>query len=291
MILRDQSARRTLGGGRVIDPFPPKRGRAKPERLERLDALVAEDPATALTGLLALSPEGVDLGTFAKACNLSTEAEEGLWRDVAMVRTGTGDGMLGLTGKRHDALRQMLLQSLSDRHSQDPGAKGVASAELRRDLPERLSVALFDAMIHGLVEAGDIAVQSGLLSKAGYRPQMAPEDADLWDKISPQLEAGGPRPPKIAEIAENIGMNAGEVERFLAQAAKLGLVLRVSGNRFFLPDAVLELGKAAEKVASDAPEGRFTVAAFRDETGIGRNLAIEVLEIFRPGGFHRTPWQ
>ena len=39
LILRDQSARRTIAGGKAIDPFAPARGRARPERLEILKAL------------------------------------------------------------------------------------------------------------------------------------------------------------------------------------------------------------------------------------------------------------
>ena len=33
IVIRDQSATRTMGGGTVIDPFSPKRGRARPARL------------------------------------------------------------------------------------------------------------------------------------------------------------------------------------------------------------------------------------------------------------------
>ena len=35
LVLRDQSAQRTIGGGQVIDPFGPSRGRAKPERIAK----------------------------------------------------------------------------------------------------------------------------------------------------------------------------------------------------------------------------------------------------------------
>jgi selenocysteine-specific elongation factor len=38
LILRDQSAQRTLGGGRVLDPFAPDRQRRSPERLAQLRA-------------------------------------------------------------------------------------------------------------------------------------------------------------------------------------------------------------------------------------------------------------
>ncbi|MEX2489928.1 MAG: selenocysteine-specific translation elongation factor, partial [Pseudomonadales bacterium] len=64
IILRDQSAARTLGGGRVIDPFSPKRGRAKPARLAHLQALAKEDIPRAINGLLDVHPEGLYLPTL-----------------------------------------------------------------------------------------------------------------------------------------------------------------------------------------------------------------------------------
>jgi selenocysteine-specific elongation factor len=51
-------------------------------------------------------------------------------------------------------------------------------------------------------------------------------------------------------------------------------VVRVSANRFFLPSAVRQL----EQIAASMEQ--ITAAAFRDRSGIGRNLAIEVLEFF-----------
>ncbi len=49
LILRDQSARRTMAGGSVIDPFAPTRGRSKPARLAAVGAMEDSDPAQALT--------------------------------------------------------------------------------------------------------------------------------------------------------------------------------------------------------------------------------------------------
>ena len=39
LVLRDAGASRTIGGGNVIDPFPPARGRRTPARLAQLAAL------------------------------------------------------------------------------------------------------------------------------------------------------------------------------------------------------------------------------------------------------------
>jgi selenocysteine-specific elongation factor len=40
------------------------------------------------------------------------------------------------------------------------------------------------------------------------------------------------------------------------------------------------LGAVAEQLAADSPDGLFNAAAFRDRSGIGRNLTIELLEYF-----------
>ena len=44
VVIRDQSATRTMGGGTIIDPFSPKRGRARPARLAWLDAIEVRGP-------------------------------------------------------------------------------------------------------------------------------------------------------------------------------------------------------------------------------------------------------
>ena len=44
IVIRDQSATRTMGGGTVIDPFSPKRGRSRPARLAWLDVIEGLGP-------------------------------------------------------------------------------------------------------------------------------------------------------------------------------------------------------------------------------------------------------
>jgi len=60
-VLRDQSARRSIAGGRIVAPFGATRGRAKPERLAALDALAEPNAGTALSRLLAESTEPIHL--------------------------------------------------------------------------------------------------------------------------------------------------------------------------------------------------------------------------------------
>jgi selenocysteine-specific elongation factor len=68
---------------------------------------------------------------------------------------------------------------------------------------------------------------------------------------------------------------------FMRRAAATGFVLQISQTRFLLPDAVQELAGIAETLAT---ESEITAAEFRNKSGIGRNMAIEILEFFDKSG-------
>ena len=68
-----------------------------------------------------------------------------------------------------------------------------------------------------------------------------------------------------------------ETESFFARVAGMGLVVRIARNRYFPPPTLRALAMIGEKLAA---EGCFTATAFRDRSGIGRNLVIQVLEFF-----------
>jgi len=54
-------------------------------------------------------------------------------------------------------------------------------------------------------------------------------------------------------------------------------VYKVTDNRYFLPQTLRDLAVIAEKLAA---EDKLTVAEFRNSSGVGRNLVVELLEYF-----------
>ena len=64
----------------------------------------------------------------------------------------------------------------------------------------------------------------------------------------------------------------------LNRAERLGRVARVADNRFFLPQTLARLAEIAQELADGSPEGSFTAANFKDRSGVGRNLTIQILE-------------
>ena len=87
-VLRDQSAQRTIAGGRVIDPFSPKRGRARPARIAALNALQHQNVSDALRALTGGSETGVLLAPFSVAYNLPGPRLDMLIETLSLRRVG-----------------------------------------------------------------------------------------------------------------------------------------------------------------------------------------------------------
>ncbi|TAK82401.1 MAG: hypothetical protein EPO20_22305 [Betaproteobacteria bacterium] len=130
-IVRDQSERRTLGGGRVIDVFPPARGPARPERLAWLAAMELEDHAAALDALLALSPAGVNLARFAANRNLPTANG---WR---------------FSQPHWQALREKALHYLAAWHARFPDSVGMREDGVLKSLSKDVAATLLEELARG----------------------------------------------------------------------------------------------------------------------------------------------
>ena len=59
----------------------------------------------------------------------------------------------------------------------------------------------------------------------------------------------------------------------------MGLAVRIAENRFFLPAGLRRSAAFTEEIAA-ANGGMVTAAKLRDRAGIGRGVAIEILEYF-----------
>jgi selenocysteine-specific elongation factor len=106
----------------------------------------------------------------------------------------------------------------------------------------------------------------------------------MWQKVAPLLEGTDGRPPRVHELAPLLAMEPKAVADFLQRAARAGRVHRVAPNRFFLPDAIEKLAQLARELDAGYGEEGFSAAAYRDRSGLGRNLTIQVLEYLDAAG-------
>ncbi|MGH7088164.1 MAG: SelB C-terminal domain-containing protein, partial [Stellaceae bacterium] len=278
VILRDQSASRTVGGGAVVDIFPPRRGRARPERLAALGSLEASD-AEALAALVAAAPAGFDLDGFAAGRNLAAVEAARLFEATPM-RAIAGTPRLAVAPSRWAELKATAVKALEAWHRRAPDAPAPSAERLFASAGVKLDRSIADAVAAELVGEGAAVREGAGLRLPGQRQRLGAADEALWRKAEPLIARAGLRAPSLHELAQAMGVEARPLEAALARVARLGFLVRVSLNRFFRPDAVHALARIAAAVAADASQRRITAALFRDRSGVGRNVAIELLEYF-----------
>lgn len=284
-IIRDQSAQRTMAGGRVLDPFSPARGRARPERIAVLAAMEAGSPEAALSALLKQQPAGVELSPFGTAWNLTPDTQSSLWQAVEMKTVGGEGALVGFAIEHWDELGTKILAAIKHSHDTTPEKPGLSIDAIRRSIGMRgMPVRVLEGVLSALVAEGKAVFQGASYRLPGFSAELAPKDAALWKKIEPILEDGHTRPPVVHDIAKEIGQQPAVVDRFLVRCARLGMVYQVAKNRFLLPDAIFELADIAEALGNATGAKGFGAAEFRDQSKIGRNLAIEILEYFDQAG-------
>jgi len=192
---------------------------------------------------------------------------------------------------RWSQIEQAILGALGTWHEKQPEAVGPNDHALRAAMTSAPTPTpapgLLAAAIGHLVDQRTIIRDGISLRLPSHSPRASDSDLALWKQVSLILEEGGIRPPRVRELAEELRMEPKRMEAFMKRCARQGRLMAVAPNRFFPPAAVRELAEVVERLCAAAPEEGFTAATFKNDTGIGRNVAIEVLEFFDASGLTR----
>ncbi|HDS1735099.1 selenocysteine-specific translation elongation factor [Pseudomonas sp. BP8] len=283
LVLRDQRAQRTLGGGRVLDPFAPSRQRRSALRLRQLQVLRdAEDLEQALPALLAAAPAGLDPQRLERQFNRLRDS----WRlpeDVLFI--ATRQGPLLFARPQWQSLKQQVLEQLARFHEQEPDQLGPDRDRLRRFVALALERPAFVSLLDELLADGAISSSGPWLHLPDHQVQLSEADGVLWARLLPLLLKGKFDPPWVRTLAQSEGQGEAEVRLLLRKLARLGLVHQVVRDLFY-PEATLQR-MAGLLLQHSAADRIVQVAGYRDLLGIGRKRSVQILEYFDRIGLTR----
>jgi selenocysteine-specific elongation factor len=280
-ILRDASARHTLGGGRVLDIFPPARKKRSAERLALLRALAGDDPSAALGLAAEQQAAGIDLDRYAINHNLEAD-------DLALQCQAHGIKRVadsGFSASHWQQLGARVLAALGEEHTRHADMPGVERDRLRRLTLPTLPRAAFDALTAELLAAQRIARSGAWLHLPEHRIQLADYDQAMWQLLKPLLDSTPYGPPRVRDVAHATGIAEDTVRTIMKNVARVGLAYPVAHDHYFTAAAVDQL---AQRIAGlCASEGVARAASLRDAIGGGRKVAVHILEFFDRIGYTR----
>jgi len=270
IILRDPSATRTIAGATVIDPFGPPRNRRSERRLAELGALGNVDTAV-LPKLLRLESGFIETTRFGQSRNLRPAEVDRLLREAGG-ETLEGYGFLAETLA---AARLDIVDTLKAFHQSKADAPGLQPERLRVTLKKRWPAPVFRALLDREVRAKAVMVDGPFLHLPGHSLTLTPRDEALWKKISADLVRERFKPPRVRDFAQTYGAPEPETRKLLQRLARLGRVIEVAPDQYFLRPVVAEMVSIAHAFGRD-----FSAAEFRDKLDNGRKVAILILEFF-----------
>jgi selenocysteine-specific elongation factor len=295
-VLRDPAAQCVLGHGGVLDPFGAVRGRSKPDRLAWLSTLAGSEHAgitaqQAFGQALLHEVGGVDLPAFSRAFNLREAELTLLLQHTQPIRIGRR----ALSRTWADQWQDTLTAQLRAVHAQQPARVGPTEGVLLRDtaracaptaLPAQ-ALAIARWALQSLLQGGQIVREGHGIRCADHVPVLPPLQQARLEAVRLVLAQSGLRPPIAGELAEALNTTREDMLAFLKEMGELGHLVPVAPNRYFLQSEVEQLAAIARELAERSPQGQFDAAAYRDASGIGRNLTIEVLEFLDRQGITR----
>jgi selenocysteine-specific elongation factor len=283
-ILRDQSAQRTIGGGILLDPWPPARGRRRPERLASLQALDKPTATAALTELIGGDPGWVDLPRFAQMWNLTDSEASETWIAAGLKVAAGPERPFGFSMPRCSSLCGAVVETLAAHHKKAQDSAGLEAERLRLATPTRLPPPVFSAILAELLRDKAVEADGPWLRLPGHSLRLTAADEKLWSRVQPLMRGNRFQPPRVRDYAETLAVREDEVRQLLRRLAKMGQVVQVAHDHFFLRSTLVEMIAIADRLAAGSASRTVTAGAFRDQIGSGRKVAIQILEFFDRAG-------
>lgn len=295
-IIRSYSPMTTIGGGRILDPAPPRHRRFRPASLAHLEEL---ERGPAAGGDAAFILQKLKELLIAGPTRLARETrfEEKQLREIleGLVEKGVV-GKIGDSYLAQETLEEwerLLPARVEEYHRRHPLLRGISRAELKAALPGALNLREYDLLLARLQGLGLIALKGDLVSLESFKPEPSEQQQEQLRRLGGLYAASPFQPPAVREALERAGIESRHREDYYSYLVNSGRLVKINEELYFHREAY---DGAVELLRSHfAASGTLTLAQFRDLTGSSRKIVQPLLEHFdgikltRRVGDHRVP--
>ena len=242
-ILRETGRRAVVGGGQVLDPSPPRRGKALRTAAGLAAGLTPVEAANAL----------LDLRGSDRIDRLEAETGDRPTHGLAI-------GSMVVTQEHARSLEQRAVTEVDEFHGTNPLRPGIPAATLASRIGAELELVTI------LVETSDrLETDGNVVWRVGHSTELSPAQQRSWEKARSLLASSGLSAPRASELPLD--------REVLYGLIRSGDLIQISEDLVYLPETV----DALRRAISAMPDG-FTVADFRDALEISRKYAVPILE-------------
>ena len=287
-VMRTYSPVLLAGGGEVLLAHPRRRTTFSPKEHELLDALQGQDMKRAVECAVATESTPVGVQFVARLIGIDPVRAQALLDEVAeegrIVSLGTATRFYATQDAVEDALAR-IDEVLGTFHKENPKEDGMPKEALRRKCFPKMSAACFDELLASAIDRKIAVVARAVVSRPSALSAAQEAEAETADELLPLIQGTGLTPPDVAEIAQQVGIDAVRTRRGLDVLCSQGLAWRANNDLYFDNQSIEQAKQSITQHFANGGEG--TVAALRDLLGITRKFAVPLLEGLDACGFTR----
>ncbi|HEX8135831.1 MAG TPA: selenocysteine-specific translation elongation factor, partial [Actinomycetes bacterium] len=279
VVLRDSGRDETVGGGRVLDPFPLGAVHGTAARVRRVEELEARE-AAGREGLVERVLAEREVVPLAELPLLAGVRRGGLEAPLAaateagrVLRTRT----LAWTAGAFQNAKAAVLDAVERHHRAEPLAPGLPAEAARAAAlhppgrPPLATAAAGAEVLEALLADGQLAADGPVVRLPGHGVRLDPAQRAVRDRVEAAVAAGGVEVLTEAALAE-----LGADRRMTAVLVRLGVLVAIAPG-LYLGRVTLE--RAVEELRRAFPGGRrFAATEAKEALGTTRRSAIPLLE-------------
>ncbi|MBF0353103.1 MAG: selenocysteine-specific translation elongation factor [SAR324 cluster bacterium] len=282
-IIRNFNAQFTIGGGKVIDPFPGKSRRIRQAQTDKMRLLVhGSDEEIGETVVYLQSIQGVTEKDFMVRSGLSSRRADGILQKLR-----SSQKIIGITTEatryihvEHlHKMAEFLVRVIAAHHQKHPDLAGMTAVEiggkvslLFKDTREVESVLKY------LTRQNRLAQQDQYFALPDHTIQISDDYEDQLARCTTLLEADQFQPRRQTQLLQDLAMAEKQGVAFLKKATHQKQLVRVSPDLFYTSGQMEAIVARLEHYFST--HETISVIEFKEFLNIGRKHAVELLEYF-----------
>ena len=280
LILRSGDNKTLIAGAKVLEIDSPKRHKRSEVRLNFIENLAQGKDAAARVALY-LQDQAVSASRIRWIEQLTEPQLTEILNQNKQIRFQdwcfNADYQATQTHK--------ILTALGLYHEQHADQIGVAKARLHRmatlNQPEKLIYHFVDE----LLAEGKLAQSRGWLHLPEHKLAFSEEETALWKSVLGEFANAAGQPLWVRDLANALNIDEMVMRNFLYKAGKLGYLMPIVKDRFFLTESIYAHAKRLKEMLAE--QGEISVNELRDELQFGRKLTVQLIEYFDRCGFLR----
>ena len=286
-VIRSYSPVRTIGGGQVLNPIPPKHKRFKADVVQGLQSIAERSTEELIayyidqTGHAGAAFSDLVLMTNITEKSLDQQLQALLSRKTVLLVDR--DSRIYMHTNSFQQLRQDLTGHLERYHKTNPLKAGMPKEELKSKLPPNLSPKLFNLLMNQMLKDGDISVVEDTVHLASHTVALGADQEDIRDKIIKTYQESGLQPPYFKELGKQLTADPSRARDVLNLLVKEGRLVKVKEDLFFDADAVTRLKQ--QLVEFLTVNGEISTPQFKEMTAASRKYVIPLIEFFDAQNF------